>query len=67
MWHVEGTGKVHAELWWGEPREGYHCEDVGIDMKTLLKWIFSKGDVEAWTELLWLRIEIGGGGRFLMR
>jgi len=64
---VEGTGKVHTGFWWGVPREGYHYEDVGVDMKTILKWIFNKRDGEPWTGLQWLRRETGGGGRFLMR
>ena len=51
--HVARRGnRKSTEFWSGEPREGYHCEDVGLDMKTLLKWIFNKRDGEAWTGLL---------------
>ena len=56
-----------TEFWLGESREGYHYEDVGADMKKILKWIFNKRDGEPWTGLLWLRVKTGGDGRFLMR
>jgi len=31
-------------------------EDSGIDGKTILRWIFRKWDVGAWTKSIWLRI-----------
>jgi hypothetical protein len=33
----------------GEPRERDHLEDVGVDGRIILKWIFKKWDEEAWT------------------
>jgi hypothetical protein len=39
-----------------------HLEDLGVDGRIILKYIFQKWDGEAWTGLLWLRI--GTGGRF---
>jgi hypothetical protein len=44
MWHVWETGKVHAGFWWGNLRERDHLEDLGIDGRTLLKWIFKMWD-----------------------
>jgi hypothetical protein len=36
-------------------------EDLGVDRKIILKWIFEKWDEEAWTGFLCLRIGTGGG------
>jgi len=30
-------------------------------MGIILKWVFRKRDVGAWTKLIWLRIGAGGG------
>jgi hypothetical protein len=54
-------GEVHTGCWWGSLREGDHLEDPGIDGRIVIKWIFKKWDGGAWTGLIWLRIETGGG------
>jgi hypothetical protein len=43
-----------------KPEGKNHLEDPGIDGKILLKWIFRKWYVGAWTGLIWLRIRPGG-------
>jgi len=36
-------------------------EDPGIDETLILRWIFRKWDVGAWTRWSWLSIGTGGG------
>jgi hypothetical protein len=42
MWHVWVRGEVHTGFWWGNLREGNNLEDLGVDGRTILKWIFKK-------------------------
>jgi len=56
MWHIRGTGKVQTGFWWGDPREGDHLEDLSIDGRIILNWIFNKWDWEAWIGLIRPRI-----------
>ena len=36
-------------------------EYPGVDGRVILRWIFRKCDVVAWTGSVWLRIGTGGG------
>jgi len=38
-----------------------HWEDPGVDGRVILRMIFRKWDVGAWTGSMWLRIGTGGG------
>jgi hypothetical protein len=52
---------VYTGFWWGNLRERDQLEDPGIDERILLRWIFRKLDVGAWSGLIWLRLGTGGG------
>jgi hypothetical protein len=40
MWHVWGIGEVYTEFWWGEIVERNDLEDLGVNGRITLKWIF---------------------------
>jgi hypothetical protein len=44
---------VHTGFWWGKPEGKRHLEDLGIDGRIILKWIFKKWDGEGmdWIDL----------------
>jgi hypothetical protein len=44
MWHIWGRREVHSALWWGDPREGDHLGDPGVDGRIILRQIFGKWD-----------------------
>jgi hypothetical protein len=39
---------VHTGFWWGNLRERDHFENLDVDERILLKWIFKKWK-DAWT------------------
>ena len=43
----------------GKPEERENLEDPGADGRIILRWIFRKWDVGAWTGSIWLRIGTG--------
>ena len=55
-----GRGEAYKGFWWGNLRERYHLGDQDVDGRLILRWIFRKLVVGAWTGSSWLRIETGG-------
>ena len=53
-------GKAYTGFWWGSMRERDHLGDPDVDGRIILRWMFRKWDVGAWTGLIWLRIGAGG-------
>jgi hypothetical protein len=51
---------VYTGFWWGNLRERDCLDDPDIDGRIILRCIFRKWDVRAWTGLIWLRIGTGG-------
>jgi len=58
-----GRVEVYTGFWWGNLKERERLGDPDVDGRLILKWIFRKWVVGAWTGSSWLRI--GTGGRLL--
>ena len=43
------VGEVYREFWWGNLNEGDYLEDPDVDGRIILRWIFSKWAVGAWS------------------
>jgi hypothetical protein len=50
MWLLWDRGEVHTGFWWGNLREMGHFEDIGVDRRVILKWIFKNWN-GAWVDL----------------
>jgi len=42
IWRVWGRGEVCTGLYWGNLRERDHWEDLDVDGRIILRWIFGK-------------------------
>jgi hypothetical protein len=61
MWLILETEEVRTGFWWRYLRESDHLEDLGVDGRITLEWIFKKWNGEAETGLFWFAIGTGGG------
>jgi len=52
---------VYTGFCWGNLRRRDHSEDLGVDERIILRWIFRKSYVGAWTGSIWLRRGTVGG------
>jgi hypothetical protein len=59
MWHVWETGEWCTGFWWGDLKKRGHLEEVGIDGRVILKWVF-KRRLGSWTRLIQFKIGTGG-------
>jgi hypothetical protein len=58
--HLGDSRRVHRMLV-GNLSQRDHLGDLGVAGRIILRWIFKKWDVRAWTGSSWLRIGTGGG------
>jgi hypothetical protein len=56
-----GEGRDVYSVLMGKPVGNDHLVDPGVDGRIILRWIFRKWYVVAWTGLSYLRIETVGG------
>ena len=54
-------GMVYTEFWFGNLRESDYLQDPGVDGRLILRWIFKKWGVGAWTGSICLRRGTGSG------
>jgi hypothetical protein len=55
LWHIWEKGEVHTWFRWGDLRERDHFQDLGVDGRLILEWIFKTWDGLAWTGLVWFQ------------
>jgi hypothetical protein len=42
MWHVRAKREINNVLWQGKPFKGDRFEDLGVEGRIILNWIFKK-------------------------
>ena len=56
-----GQRRVIYRVWWGNMRERDYLEETDVAGKIILRLIYRKCDMGAWTGSIWLRIVADGG------
>jgi len=51
---------MYTEFWCGKLRERVNLENLRVDRRIILKYVFKKWNGGALTEFIWLRMGIGG-------
>ena len=57
---IRRRGGVHTVFRWGNLRKTGHFQELVVDGRIILKWIFKKKGGEEWTGVIWLPIGTGG-------
>jgi len=48
MWRVWGRGEEYIGFWWVILRGSIHMEDLGVDVRVILKWALKKSVKGGW-------------------
>jgi hypothetical protein len=61
--HVARIGERRGvyRVWVGKLEGKEHLQDPGVDGRIILRYIFRKWDVGAWTGSIWLMVGTGSG------
>ena len=54
-------GEVYTRFCWGKLKKRDHSDDLGVNWRIILKWIFKQWNEEARTGFMWLSIGTGVG------
>jgi len=55
------TREIQTGFLWGTLKERVHLEDMGVNRRIILKWIFKEWDAKARVRLIWVMTGTGGG------
>jgi hypothetical protein len=50
---------MHRRFWWGDLKDRDHLENLGVDVRIILRWMTKQWNGEASIGLIWMRIETG--------
>jgi hypothetical protein len=50
---------VHTGIWWGDLKDRDHLENLGVDVRVILRLTTKQWNGEAWIGLMWMRIGTG--------